>query len=125
MATEYPQTSNVPSSFSILITEKLTKINYRLWRAQILPPIRAAQMKDLLLGREKMPDKMMSTSSTDASSLERTNPEYVLLRMRDQALLRYLMSSVTREVLMGITTAEYAAEAWNTLQEMYGSHTRA
>jgi hypothetical protein len=125
MATEYPQTSNVPSSFSILITEKLTKINYRLWRAQILPPIRAAQMKDLLLGREKMPDKMMSTSSTDASSSERTNPEYVRLRMRDQALLRYLMSSVTREVLMGITTAEYAAEAWNTLQEMYGSYTRA
>jgi hypothetical protein len=26
---------------------------------------------------------------------------------------------------MGITTTESAAEAWSTLQEMYGSHTRA
>jgi hypothetical protein len=75
MATEYPQTSIVPS-FSIPITEKLTKTNYRLWCAQILPPIHAAQMEDLLLRREKMPAKTMSTSSTDASSSGRTNPEY-------------------------------------------------
>jgi hypothetical protein len=50
MATEYPQNSTVPSSFFILITEKLTKTNYRLWHAQILPPICVAQTKDLLLG---------------------------------------------------------------------------
>jgi hypothetical protein len=35
------------------------------------------------------------------------------------------MSSVTRKVLMGITMAESTAEAWSTLQEMYGSCTRA
>jgi hypothetical protein len=80
MATEYPQTSTVPSSFFIPITEKLTKTNYRLWRAQILPPICVAQTEDLLLGREKMPAKTLSTSSTDASSSERTNPDYVRWR---------------------------------------------
>jgi hypothetical protein len=67
MVTEYPQTSTVPSSFFIPIMEKLTKINYRLWRAHILPPICAAQMEDLLLGREKMLAKTLSTSSTDTS----------------------------------------------------------
>jgi hypothetical protein len=35
------------------------------------------------------------------------------------------MSSVTQEVLVGITTVESAAKAWSTLQEMYGSHTHA
>jgi hypothetical protein len=111
MATEYPQTSTDPSSFFIPIMEKITKTNYRLWRAQILPPICAAQMEDLLLGREKMSAKTLSTSSTDASSSEQTNLEYVRWCMRDQALLGYLMSSVTQEVLMGITMAESAAEA--------------
>jgi hypothetical protein len=33
MATEYPQTSTDPSSFFIPIMEKITKTNYRLWRA--------------------------------------------------------------------------------------------
>jgi hypothetical protein len=82
-------------------------------------------MEDLLLGREKMSAKTVSTSSTDADSSVKTSPEYMRCLARDQALLGYLMSSVTREVLMGITTVESAVVAWSTLQEMYGSHTRA
>jgi hypothetical protein len=82
-------------------------------------------MEDLILGLEKMPAKTMSISSKDASSLVKTNPEYVHWLARDQALLGYLLSSVTREVLMGNMTATSTAAAWSTLQEMYGSHTRA
>jgi hypothetical protein len=55
--------------------------------------------------------KTLSTSSIDASSSERTNPDYVHWRKRDQALLGYLMSSVSQEVLMGITTVESVAKA--------------
>jgi hypothetical protein len=36
---EYPVFRVSISSFSIPIAEKLSKVNYRLWRAQILPPI--------------------------------------------------------------------------------------
>jgi hypothetical protein len=38
----------IPSTFSILVVEKLTKTNYRLWRAQIMPAIRAAHLEALL-----------------------------------------------------------------------------
>jgi hypothetical protein len=82
-------------------------------------------MEDLLLGREKMSAKTVSTSSTDVDSSVKTSPKYMRCLARDQALLGYLMSSVTREVLMGITTVEAVVVAWSTLQEMYGSHTRA
>jgi hypothetical protein len=102
MAIEYLQSSTISSSFSIPITEKLTKTNYCLWRAQILPPIHAAQMEDLLLGQKKMLAKTVSTSSTDASSSVKINPKYVRSIARDQALLGYLITSVTREVLMGM-----------------------
>jgi hypothetical protein len=44
---------------------------------------------------------------------------------RDQDLLSYIFSLVTREVLMGITTVASSVAAWNTLEDMYGSHTRA
>jgi hypothetical protein len=32
-----PQTTTIPSTLSIPINEKLTKTNYPLWRAQVLP----------------------------------------------------------------------------------------
>jgi hypothetical protein len=73
-----------------------------------------------------MPAKMVSVSAADgASASTKINPDYVRWHTHDQALLRYLLSSVTREVLMGITTASSSTEAWSTLEEMYGSKTRA
>jgi hypothetical protein len=71
-----------------------------------------------------MPAKMVSVSAADgASASTKINPDYVRWHTHDQALLRYLLSSVTREVLMGITTASSSTEACSTLEEMYGSKT--
>jgi hypothetical protein len=53
MASDSSQTTTIPS-FSIPIAEKLTKSNYRLQRAQILPSIRAAQLKDFLTATDEM-----------------------------------------------------------------------
>jgi hypothetical protein len=125
MATDSPQSTTIPSFFSIPIIEKLSKSNYCLWQAQILSPIHITQIEDLLLGVEKALPKTVSASSFDASSSENPNPEYARWLTRDHALLEYLLSSVTREVLMGITTAGSSTAACSSLHEMYGSHTRA
>jgi hypothetical protein len=87
-------TTTIPTSFSIPISEKLTKANYYLWHAQILPSIRATQMEDLLLGVEKKPPKLI-TEKADDSTTEKTNPKYIAWLARDQALLGYLLSSLT------------------------------
>jgi hypothetical protein len=44
---------------------------------------------------------------------------------RDQALLGYLLSSLTREVLMSVTTHTTSAAIWGALEEMFASCTRA
>jgi hypothetical protein len=59
-STATSSTSSTTTVLSILIapiSEKLTKSNYPLWHAQVLPPIRAAQLDDLLTGDEKQPEK--------------------------------------------------------------------
>jgi hypothetical protein len=43
----------------------------------------------------------------------------------DQALLGFLFSSLTRDVLMGVTTFKTSAEAWSALDGMFASPTRA
>jgi hypothetical protein len=47
-----PTTAAVPSILSISISEKLTKGNYPLWRAQVLLAIHATQLEGLLTGVE-------------------------------------------------------------------------
>jgi hypothetical protein len=86
-------TTTIPSSFSIPVAEKLTKSHYHLWKTQILPPIRAAEMPAEFL-KEKSGDKIT----------EVPNPVYTRWMTRDQVLLGYIFSSLTREVLMSVTT---------------------
>jgi hypothetical protein len=124
MASRFSNSTTIPSSFSIPITEKLTKTNYRLWSAQILPPIQSAQLYGLLIGKEKMPAETVSVTTNDAS-METPNPEYINWVTHDQALLGYILSSLMREVLMGVTTATTSADVWSSLAAMYGSCTRA
>jgi hypothetical protein len=35
----------IPASLSIAVFEKFTRDNYRLWRAQVVPAIRAARLE--------------------------------------------------------------------------------
>jgi hypothetical protein len=44
---------------------------------------------------------------------------------RDQAVLGYIMSSLSREELTGIITMTTSSEVWGTLANMYASHTQA
>jgi hypothetical protein len=81
-------------------------------------------MEDLLLGVEKKPTKTLA-AQTGASSTERPNPDYYAWLAHNQALLGYLLSSHSRDVLMGVTTAVTSAKVWHTREGMYASSTRA
>jgi hypothetical protein len=43
----------------------------------------------------------------------------------DKALLGYLLSSLTREILMGVTTLSSSTDVWRTLETMFGVPTQA
>jgi hypothetical protein len=79
-----------------------------LWKAQILPPIRAAQLEGLLTGVGAMPAQTIVVRTGNTTSAQ-PNPEYARWVSRDQAVLGYLLSSLMREVLMGVTTLTSSA----------------
>jgi hypothetical protein len=124
MVSDSSVTNTIPSSFSVSISEKLTKANYRLWRAQIMPPIRVAQLVDLLTNVEPMLAKTISVKSGD-STIEQPNPEYIKWMNQDQALLGYLLSSMTREVLTSVMTLTTSVATWSALEGMFTSTTWA
>jgi hypothetical protein len=86
-----PQTTTIPSIISIPISEKLTKTNYLLWRAQVLSAVHAAQLEGLIAGTEKAPDQY----DNDKTVSKEINPAYNAWVVWDQAVLRYVLSSLT------------------------------
>jgi hypothetical protein len=104
--------------------EKLTKSNYLLWHAQIMSAIRAACLEGFIDGSKKKPVNMLKHTSRD-TVIEEENPAYALWITRDQSVLGYLLSSLTREVLTSVSTLTSSIDVWHTLADMYASRSHA
>lgn len=107
-----------------LITEKLGKANHALWKVQISAAVRGARLQGHLTGATKKPPAKISVT-VDGATNKTANPAYDDWEATDQQVLGFLLSSLTREVLMQVSTCETAAEAWSAIEGMYSTHTRA
>jgi hypothetical protein len=64
--------------------------------------IRAAQLDDFLTSEEKQSKKEIMVI-IDEKSIKQHNPAYTAWMARDQAILGYLLSSLTHETLMHVS----------------------
>jgi hypothetical protein len=87
----------------------------------VLPAVHAAQLEGLLTGAEKSPEQFLSVTNDDKTVSKVNNPAYISWVARDQAVLGYLLSSLTRETLMHVSHCATAADAWGTLADLYSS----
>jgi hypothetical protein len=99
----------IPSLLSIPTSEKLTKTNYPL--------------EGLLNGDDQPSAKQIIITNDDKTTTSTTNPAYVAWVTRDQAVLEYLLSSLTRETLMHVSRCTTATQVWTTLATLYSSQT--
>jgi hypothetical protein len=112
--------SSVPASLSIPVSEKLTRDNYRLWRAQVLPVIRVAQLQGFIEGIEKEPEKTLENEK-DSKKVVILNPDHAVWRVRDQHVITYLVTSHSWEVLAGVASNTTAADMWAAISKTFGS----
>jgi hypothetical protein len=68
-------TPNIPASLSIPVLEKLTRENFCLWRAQVVPAIGAAQLEGSIEGTERAPLKTLEVKK-DSKKVLILNPDY-------------------------------------------------
>lgn len=114
----------IPTSLSLPVGEKLNKTNYFLWQAQVLPAIRGAQLEGILDGSMPAPPTEID-EKVDNQDVKKPNPEYARWVAQDQAVLSYLLSSLTRDALASVASLKTSAEVWRALAEMFASQTRA
>ncbi|WVZ57430.1 hypothetical protein U9M48_007816 [Paspalum notatum var. saurae] len=118
--------SNSPSpSLGPPISEKLTRENYLLWKAQILPAIKSAKLMGILNGSTKAPPVTNTVTNSDKTTSTISNPDYEQWLVQDQLVLGYLLNSLSKEVLAQVAVLTSAAEVWGTLETLYSARSRA
>jgi hypothetical protein len=106
------------------VTIKLTKKNYLLWHAPLLPYLRSTNLMGYLDGSTPMPAKQVASSTAAGAELV-SNPAYTAWYNQDQQLLSGLLSSMVVDVLHDVSHAASSKEAWDILKRMFSTSTRA
>jgi hypothetical protein len=117
--------SSASISCSILVAEKLTRENFLVWRAQVLPGVRGARLVGLLDGTFVVPALTIEVQKADCTKEEVENPAYVQWISLDQQVLSYLLSSMTKKILVQADSLEHASEVWKAVTEMFSSQSKS
>jgi hypothetical protein len=123
MASSSSSASSLPP-LGAKVTEKLTRENYILWKAQIMPANRGANLVPILTGVSKAPAETMEVTK-DGKPMTVPNPEYEKWMVQDQQLLSYILNSLTSDVLAQVATLESSAPVWAALETMFSAQSRA
>lgn len=108
------------SPIGLPVSEKLSKTNLVLWKAQVLPAIRGAQLEGLIDGTLPPPPKEIDVKDSD-KTVKGPNPDYARWVALDQQVLGYLLTTMTREVMAQVATAKTAAELWIAVAQVFSS----
>ena len=110
------------SKIATAITCKLTRTNFLLWKAQVIPILRGVQLFRFLDGT--VPAAKITVGTSDAAKQE-NNPEYEEWVTQDQVVLGGLLSSMTEDVLSQLTRCtDTSKQLWTSLHIMFSAQHR-
>lgn len=113
-------TTMLPIPIHQVVTIRLTKSNFLLWRAQLLPYLRSWKLIGHLDGTQAARALTIAAGATQVP-----NPAYERWYNQDQQLLSGLLSSMSEEVLWDVVHATSSREVWDFLQKNFASSTKA
>jgi hypothetical protein len=96
--------SFVPIHIHHAVTIRLTKSNFLLWRAQLLPFLRSAKLLGYLDGSLSPPAQQIASTSDNGITMV-SNPDYDRWFDQDQQVLSGMLSSMSEEVLRDVISA--------------------
>ncbi|KAF3773461.1 hypothetical protein EJ110_NYTH47963 [Nymphaea thermarum] len=104
------------SSIASLVSVKLNRDNYLLWRSQLESVMISQDLMKFVDGSGEAPSEMIKRNDKDE-----LNPEFAAWRKSDQLVLSWIKATVSEAVLGQIIRTHSAREAWVALEKSYGS----
>lgn len=105
--------------------KKLTKGNFLLWKAQVMPALRGAQVTGLLDGTDAAPPKTEEQQQSDKTTVTVPNPLYAPWLSKDQQVLSYLLNSLSKEILAQVVSKENTFDLWTAIITMFASQSQS
>jgi hypothetical protein len=121
--------STKPSSHSLspiqhVITIKLNRDNYLLWKAQIIPYVKGRNLFGFIDDTQLALPKLLPLTS-DAGSQPTLNPEFTTWTSQDQMILSALISFISETILAYVVKCPTSRDVWTTLERMFTAQSRA
>jgi hypothetical protein len=79
--------------------QQLTRNNFLLWKALVLPAFRGANVMQLLDGSDKAPAKTIEVEDSEKNKAMVSNPTYIDWMAKDQQVLQFLLNTLSPDVL--------------------------
>jgi hypothetical protein len=111
--------------FLPLVSKKLTRANYSMWYAQVSSTLNGAQFANLIDPTVLPPSKFLPPSTEKPDDPPLPNPEYEKWHVKDQQVLSYLFSSLSKEIFAQVSSAKTVVELWASIQELHTSQSCA
>jgi hypothetical protein len=124
MATETITSNPItpPTNHGQFITVKLTRDNFLLWQAHILPYLRSQRLIGYVTGVISSPP---STLPAAAGATPQPNPAYAQWFEQDQAILNAILASLSPDVLSQCLFLKTSKAVWDKLDSLYAAQSRA
>ena len=117
--------STVSLNLGALPSEKLTKTNFILWKAQVMPGLRGAQVTGLLDGSDAAPPKTVQQQQVDKTTAPVPNPLYAQWILKDQQVLSHLLNSLSMEILAQVASKETTFDLWTAITTLFASQSQS
>jgi hypothetical protein len=114
------------TTFLLPVSEKLSRTNHQSWKAQVQAALRGAQLTDWLEATAQPPVRFLPKKKPDDDKEEPVvNPEYGSWVAKDQIVLSYLLTNLSKEILGHVNTEVTAKGAWAKIEGLFASQSRA
>lgn len=114
--------ASAASSLGIFLlppSEKLSRSNFNLWKAQVLSALKGAQLAGFIESTAAPLDAFLPLKGDDKKEPPVANPEHAIWTAKDQTVLSYLLSNLGWEILAQVSTEVTAATARAAIQGMF------
>ena len=106
-----------PAGFMVSI--KLSRDNFLLWKTQLLPLLAAYQLTDLLY------QEPPTISSLNEQGQSCSNLAYQAWSIRDKVVLSIITSSLSESTMFLAVGKKTAKETWETINKQFAARTRS
>jgi hypothetical protein len=111
--------------FGNAVTEKLSRTNHAMWKAQVLATVRGFRLEGHLTGATPAPAMEIDDKDPAGKDAKVPNPAYEDWFAKDQQVLSFVLGSLAREILQQVAAKETSAALWAAIEDMFSTQNRA